>query len=583
MRRFLYGSAVVGTWGALILGMYLTWHALHLPDIQQLETSVRRPSIVFLTEDRKEIAIHGDVHGETVNLTQVPRSLINALLATEDRDFYKHSGIDFKALLRATVINIMSGRYVQGGSTLTQQLAKNLFLTPKRSLNRKIKEMLLSFWLEHHFSKDQIMTIYLNRVYLGNQTYGVDAAAQQYFGKLVSHLNAAESAVIVALLKAPSRFGRDTDLLKKRAAIVLNNMKEEGYLTEKAYAHVVGQLARIRFQENKHGNKHRYFTDWIMQEVGEHVDANQDLIVTTTIDLKLQSKAIDVLKDHIQKNGPQFNIETGAFLAMTPDGAVKAVVGGHDYNYNQFNTATQALRQPGSIYKAFIFLGALEQGISPRYELKDTIYKNKDWIVHNYGWTERGTVTMEDALVYSINTATVRLAKKVGVPHLMDVAERLGFRKPPNYDLTIALGTSETTLLELVQAFAVIANKGVQIEPYGVLEIRSADGQLLYQRPKAKELPDRAFKENVMDQMEELLEKSVSDGTSKRAQIKGVKVCGKTGTSQKFRDAWFVGYIPGLVAGVWMGNLNDTPMNHVVGGHFPAQVWSDIMRHMTNG
>ena len=578
--KFLLRYAVIGAvWSSILLFLYLGWHALHLPDIKQLETSVRRPSIVFLASDRREIAVHGDVHGETITLKQVPQSLIDALLATEDHAFFSHWGINFKALMRATLKNLVAGRYVQGGSTITQQLAKNLFLTPKRSIHRKIKEMLLSFWLEHHFTKNQIMTIYLNRVFLGSQTYGVDAAAQQYFGKLVSHLNTAESAVIVALLKAPSRFGSNTELLKKRAAIVLSNMKEEGYLAEDAYQRACRQLEKIRFRKTKHGNKHRYFTDWIMEEVGQHVDANQDLIVTTTIDLNLQNIAIQKLKASIAQNGEKFNIETGAFLAMAYDGAVRSIIGGHDYNYNQFNTATQAKRQPGSIYKTFIFIGALEKGLTPRFELSDGIYRNKDWTVRNYGWKEKGTVTLEDTLVYSINTATVRIAQKVGVAHLVDVAERLGFKAPPSYNLSIALGTSETTLLELVQAFTMIANHGLQVEPYGVLEVRSANGEILYQRKPEKDKQDRVFDESIMETMEDMLEKSVDQGTSRKAQIPGVKACGKTGTTQKFRDAWFVGFVPGLVGGVWMGNLNDTPMNRVVGGKFPAQLWSDIMRH----
>ena len=255
VKRLFWMALTFMVWGGIVLFLYLGWHAFNLPDIKNLETSVRRPSVVFLTEDRREIGVYGDVHGETITLKQVPKSLKEALMATEDRDFYHHWGIDFKALMRATVRNVAAGRYVQGGSTLTQQLAKNLFLTPKRSINRKVKEMLLSFWLEYHFSKDQIMTIYLNRVYLGNQTYGVDAAAQQYFGKLVSHLNVAESAVIVALLKAPSRFGRHIDLLKKRAAVVLHNMNEEGYLSETAYEKALKKLDNIRFQKSKYGQK----------------------------------------------------------------------------------------------------------------------------------------------------------------------------------------------------------------------------------------------------------------------------------------------------------------------------------------
>ena len=578
-KIFKFGL-ISSLWGGIALATLLAWHAYNLPDITNLETSVRRPSIVFLTQDHKEIAIQGDVHGETVSLKQVPKPLVQALMATEDHHFYDHLGIDFKGLLRAVVRNVVAGRYVQGGSTITQQLAKNLFLTPNRSLHRKIKEMMLAFWLEHHFSKDQILTIYLNRVFLGNQTYGVDAAAQQYFGKLVSHLNTAECAVIVALLKAPSRFGRNHDLLRKRGSIVLRNMLEEGYLSEDQYESFLKRMEKLRFYRNPYGNNHRYFTDWVLSEVGERVSMDQDLIVTTTVDLSLQNIAIQKIKESIAANHEKFNVETAAFLAMSYDGAVRAVVGGHNYNYNQFNIAIQAQRQSGSIFKAFIFLAALESGFKTSLILSDKVYTNRGWTVNNYGWKTRGEVTLEDALVYSINTATVRLAQKVGVGTIMDVAEKLGFSKPLAQDLTIALGTGETSLLELVQAFTTIANHGEQIEPYGVLEIRSSNGKILYKRESSEQRKkdQKVFKEDNIRTLEDILERAVEVGTAKKARIPGVVVRGKTGTSQRFRDAWFVGYLPGLVAGVWMGNLDDSPMNRLVGGNLPTSIWAQTMK-----
>ncbi len=579
-NKLLKFILILGIWGAIGLAALLGWHAYHLPDITKLETSVRQPSIVFLTRDRQEIAVQGDVHGETITLKQIPKSLIQALIATEDRNFYHHWGVDFKGLLRAMARNVVAGGYVQGGSTITQQLAKNLFLTPDRSLNRKIKEMMLAFWLEHHFTKDQILTIYLNRVYLGNQSYGVDAAAQQYFGKLVSYINPLESAVIVGLLKAPSRFGRNPVLLKKRAAVVLASMLEEGYLTNQQYEKYMGKLETLHLHRNPYGNNHRYFTDWVFSEVAKLVDVDQDLIVTTTIDLPLQNVAVQKIKDYITTYGTDFNVGSAAFVGMSYDGAVRAMVGGYDYNASQFNVAVQGSRQAGSIFKMFVFLAALEAGFKTDMILKDTVYQNRNWIVHNFGWRERGEVTLAEGMIYSINTATVRLAQKVGISFVGQMVERLGFEKPPAGDLSIALGTYQTNLLGLVRAFAILANEGRFVKPYGILEIRTADGRILYQReaPETENEPEKLFSDYTLETMADLLRKTVEVGTGKKAQVPGVIVRGKTGTTQKFRDAWFVGYIPGLVAGVWMGNLDDTPMNRVVGGNLPSQLGADILR-----
>jgi penicillin-binding protein 1A len=573
---------ILGIWGGLVLAGILAWHAYHLPDITKLETSVRQPSIVFLTRDRQEIAVQGDMHGETITLKQIPKSLVRALMATEDRNFYSHWGVDFKGLLRAVVRNLVAGGYVQGGSTITQQLAKNLFLTPDRSINRKIKEMMLAFWLEHHFTKDQILTIYLNRVYLGNQTYGVDAAAQQYFGKLVQYINPVESAVIVGLLKAPSRFGRNPELLKKRASVVLTNMLEENYITNQQYEAYLKKLETLHLHRNPYGNNHRYFADWILSEVAKVVEVDQDLIVTTTIDLPLQNAAVQKIKEYVATYREEKNVHAGAFVGMSYDGAVRAMVGGADYNGSQFNVAVQGSRQAGSIFKMFVFLAAVEAGFPLNMMVKDTVYHNKNWIVNNFGWKEQGTVTLEQAMVHSINTSTVRVAQKVGVSFIGKIVERLGFEKPPAGDLSIALGTYQTNLLSLTKAFVILANGGKMVQPYGVLEIRSADGKILYQRetPEATVEEEKLFKEDTLRIMADLLQKTVEQGTAKNARIPGVVVRGKTGTTQKFRDAWFVGYIPNLVAGVWMGNLDDSPMNRVAGGTLPAKLWSDIIRNI---
>lgn len=576
--KFIKRFFILAVWGFVLVGAVLLWHAKDLPNIEDVETASKRPSIVFLSSDHQEIAVDGDVAGEIVTLKQVPKSLVHALLATEDRHFYKHFGVDWIGLLRATVKNIVAGRFIQGGSTLTQQLAKNLFLSPERSINRKIKELLLAFWLEYHFTKDQILTIYLNRVYLGRQTYGVDAAAQQYFGKLVSHLSLEESAVIVGLLKAPSRYGSNEGQLRKRASIVLMRMQELGYLTLERYKASLKKLETLRFVLSKRDNNVRYFTDWVASEASKYVDKKTDLIIITTLDRKLQSIASQFLQKQISLYGEERRIGEASFVAMNYNGAVKAIVGGANYNRNQFNVAVQARRQPGSSFKPVIYLAAMEAGYNPDdVILSDDSYKNKNWTVENYGWQMRGSATMRDALIYSLNTSTVRLAQMVGMKKIMEVSQKLGFQTSIERNLSIALGTSSSNLLELTRMMAIIANHGKKIEPYGILEIRSTNGEILYKRPEPVEAPEQLFEPHIIKELAIILEEVVTRGTGKKAAIPNVRVGGKTGTSQDYRDAWFIGYTSDLIAGVWMGNLNYQPMNHVVGGTLPAQTWKMIV------
>jgi penicillin-binding protein 1A len=579
-QKILKWILILGVWGFIGLAGVIGWYAYDLPDIQNLDTKTRQSSMVFLTRDYHEIALQGDLYGETITVKDVPKALINALLATEDRTFFQHYGIDWKGLARAFVKNLVAGGYVQGGSTITQQLAKNLFLSPDRSISRKMREFLLALWLEHHFTKEQILNIYLNRVYLGNRTFGVDAAAQQYFGKLVSHLNTEECAVIVGLLKAPTRFGRNDDLLRDRAQIVLNNMLEEKYLTEEKHKRASETLKSMKFHKNPYGNNHRYFTDWISSEVEKLVDKRQDLIVVTTLDLPLQNTATQVLRARLAAIREDYHVGEGAFVAMGYDGAVRAMIGGHNYNSSQFNIAVQAKRQAGSVAKMMVFLAALELGYDMDMMISDKPYRNKSWTVKDYKWETKGEVSLRDALVYSVNTATVRLAQKVGVKKIIEVTERLGVADKPDANLTIALGTAESNLLELVKVMGVVANKGILVKPYGVLEIRTSSGKVLYKRNEevTKEEEMREFDESVMDQMDNLLKLTVEVGRGKNAQIPDKNVRGKTGTSQNFRDAWFVGYTDDLVAGVWLGNPDDSPMNKVAGGNFPAKIWSEIIR-----
>ena len=556
----------------------ISWYAKNLPEIQGFDLAHKKPSIVFLTKDHREIAAHGHLYGETVTLDHVPKALIQALIATEDRRFFEHNGIDIQGLFRAFVKNITTGHVVQGGSTLTQQLVKNLFLSHERSLKRKVQEVILALWIEKHFSKEQILNIYINRVYLGGGTFGVDAAAQLYFGKLVAYLTLEECAVIAGLLKAPSRYANHHDQLKARAHVVLDNMVQTNFITPKQMNEAKKKVNQMTFN-TKQMPSYRYFTDWVSGELENLVDTSQDLIVVTTLDSHLQTIATKAVHDFIQAHGKASSVEQAAFTALSKDGAVRAMVGGAHYFTMQYNLAATAQRQIGSAFKPVVFLAALEKGMRFSDTIDDRPYKKGSWEVNNFGWQERGEVSFHDALVYSINTATVRLAEKIGISAILEMAQKLGFAKPDR-DLTIALGTLETSLLTLVNAFAIIANQGTMVRPYGILEIRTSEGKVLYQRPslEAKQVIDSSLIQRLIA----VLENVVKVGTGKSAQIPNHAVAGKTGTSQKFRDAWFVGFTDNIVAGVWMGNPSDAPMNHVVGGTLPTRLWKTIIEKYIN-
>jgi len=559
---------------AILVASVISWYAKDLPDIKSFDAANKKPSIIFLTKDHLEIVTQGHIYGETVTEKDVPAHLIQALIATEDRRFFEHSGIDIQGLFRAFFKNLISGHVVQGGSTLTQQLVKNILLTHERSLTRKIQEIILAVWLERHFTKQQILTIYLNRVYLGGGTFGVDAAAQLYFGKPVGQLNLSECAIIAGLLKAPNRYAQKHDQLKARGIVVLHNMLENGNIKPKQYKAGKRTIETMSFN-NKRLPSYRYFTDWISTELESLVDTSQDLIVTTTLDGNLQTIATEAITQTIRQHGKSHKIEQASFVAMSLDGAVRALVGGTHYFTMQYNLATQARRQAGSAFKPIVYLTALEQGYPLDYILDDSPYKKGAWTANNFGWDAKGSVTLQEGLTYSINTATIRLAEKVGIDPIIKMAGRLGFSHKPPRNLSIALGTAETSLIELVNAYAMIANQGIRVQPYGILEIRNTDGKLLYQRPPF--VIDEFINPELMNTMIHLLENVVQEGTGKLAQIPGKIVAGKTGTTQRFRDAWFIGFTDFIAAGVWMGNPNETPMTRVAGGNIPAILWKTIM------
>ncbi|HEX7967435.1 MAG TPA: PBP1A family penicillin-binding protein [Stellaceae bacterium] len=574
---------LIGLWGLIIVGSVTAYFVLTLPPTTDLLTAERRPSVTVVGVDGGVIATFGDLFGEPLRLKDLPPYVPAAVLATEDRRFYHHFGIDPIGLARAAYANYRAGHVVQGGSTITQQLAKNLFLTPDRTLTRKVQEALLALWLEHKFTKDQLLEIYLNRVYLGAGTYGVDAAAHRYFDKSARQLTLYEAAVIAGLLKAPTRFSpaRDQERAAQRTAQVLANMVNAGYLTTAQAEAATRQKSQLVVAARLRPGS-RYFADWVYEQSAGYVGGDSvgsDLVVVTTLDPRLQAAAESAIRTTLTR-GDKLAVEQAAFVAMSPDGAVRAMVGGRDYGESQFNRATQALRQPGSAFKPFVYLAALEHGLLPNDRFVDQPIRIGTWQPRNYEGTYRGEITVTDAVAQSSNTVAAQVLQRAGVDNVIGVAHRLGITSELTRDASLALGTSEVSLLDLTTAYCAFASGGVAALPYGIVEIRDSRGAVLYHR--SGDGGTRVIAPEFAGTMNDLLAGVLSRGTG-RAALLDRPAAGKTGTTQDFHDAWFVGYTADLVAGVWLGNDDNAPMRHVTGGTLPARAWHDFMVAATQG
>lgn len=572
--------------GIIVGGLAILYFAHGLPDISALNTIRKQQGITIETEDGRVVANYGDVYGTYMPYEQLPKPLIHAVLATEDRRFFSHHGVDFFGILRAMIVNARQGHLVQGGSTITQQLAKNVFLTPDRTMRRKIQEVLLAMALEHRYSKKEILAIYLNRVYLGSGAYGVDAASHRYFNKSVTDLSVAESAMLAGLLKAPSRYSPVASMARAQARVnqVLLNMVDAGYLDSKAVAPALESFKQLPAHETG-GGEARYFTDWIIDQIPDYVGNTQDdLIVTSTMATTLQAAASDALQNVIATEGPTKNISEGALVAMTPDGAVKAMVGGINYAQSQYNRAAQAKRQPGSVFKLFVYLAALEAGYTPETPVLDAPVTvqvgNRLWSPNNFKADFKGEIPMVEGLRESLNTVSVRLSQMAGISRVSGMAERLGIPDVPEHP-SIALGAVEATLLEMTGAFAHMPNHGNQVVPYGILAIKTRGGEELYHRDSPTQ--EKLLADSTVEMMNYMLLDVVRRGTGTRAGLPGRPAAGKTGTSQDYKDAWFIGFTPQLVAGVWIGNDDNAPMKHVTGGSVPAVIWHDFMTFAMNG
>ena len=576
MRFIFKWSFTLAIWGVVILGGMTAFYAYDLPSTDKALEVTRRPAVTLLAHDGSKMASLGDLQGRAVNVKDLPTYLPHAVISTEDRRFYNHSGIDLIGVARAMVINLKAGRVVQGGSTISQQAAKNLFLTPDRTFKRKYQELLLAFWLEQKFTKDQILTIYLNRVYLGSGTYGVDAAARKYFSVPAPKLTVFQAAIIAGLLKAPSRLNPRTDIKAaiSRGKVVLANMVAAGYLTKAAARRAA--KSNLRSTHNQPAQKiGRYFVDWISEQVRGFIGPQSgDVTVQTTFDARLQARVEHQIERYLAQNSKRYGVSQGAAIVMSPEGAVRAMVGGRNYQKSQFNRATQARRQPGSVFKPIVYLTGLENGLLLESRFKDSALSINGWNPQNYDGKYHGEMSLKEALSRSINTIAVKVSEHVGRGNVVKTAKRLGITAPLTISPSLALGTSGVSLIEMTGAFAVLANGGHGIWPFGVEQIKNFSGRVLYRRQGGG--TGRIVERRYVKAMDDMLGEVILTGTGKKAQLQRW-AAGKTGTSQSFRDAWFIGYTRQYVAGVWLGNDNDAPMKKITGGGLPAIIWQQIM------
>ncbi|CAA9240973.1 MAG: Multimodular transpeptidase-transglycosylase [uncultured Acetobacteraceae bacterium] len=570
---------VGGVWGGLAGALVLLWFVWDMPRPESALAATRRPSVRLVASNGALLATEGDLYGELVRLRDLPPFLPAALLVVEDRRFRSHFGLDPLGIARAAWANWRAGTVVQGGSTLTQQLAKNLFLTPERSTRRKVQEALLALWLERRFGKDELLEIYLNRVYLGAGAYGVDAAARLFFGVPARRLQLWQAAMLAGLPKAPSRLNprASPDLAVARAAEVLDIMVDAGALGKDR---AVAELSRIRSPPPP-ARGAGWFADWALARLADSFPGNADLVLRATLDPRLQAVAEARLEALLAGAGARAGVGQGAVVALDAGtGAVRAMVGGRDYRDSQFNRAADARRQPGSVFKPFVFLAALEAGMRPEEAVADGPLTLGAWSPGNAQWRSRGEVSVEEALAQSVNTAAVRVLLRAGGPRAaIAAARRLGLDGRLPNDASLALGTGEAGLLDLSAAFAAFANGGFRVEPHGIASAATGNGRAL---PVRRAPPQRAVEPAQAEAMRGMLEAVVSRGTGRAAALPGRAVAGKTGTTQEFRDAWFVGFVgrggsaSPLVIGVWLGNDDSRPMAEVRGGTLPARLFREI-------
>ena len=576
----LLGLMLVGGLGAAFVWNYLFSGMPPLPEVEELWTTKRDQAYEFRDRNGELIIVRGPHYGRVVDVADLPAYIPNAFIAAEDKRFYEHDGADTTAILRAAWSNWRSGRTVSGASTITQQVIKNFVLDNTQSYRRKAQEVRLAQQLETQLSKDEIITLYLNRIYFGSSAYGISAAAEEYFGKSPQDITLSEAALLATLPKAPSRLALDNNLegARTRQRYVLDEMLAEDLITiaqrEAAIAEPVS-LAQAASRASGAGFGH--ILDAATERLAQIApDAPGDLVITLSIDRELQTIVTNTVVERVKTDGPELNATEAAAILLEPDGAISALVGGVDYATSQYNRATQAKRQPGSSFKAFVFAAALQAGIDPFAVYEDKPVTFGTWEPKNYSPGFYGPVTVSEALAKSLNTVAAQIGHEVGEERVIALAKSFGIKSPLRPLPSIALGSQEVTLQELTAAFGAFAKSGFRLDPYLILKVEDSRGQVIYEREEKDPIP--IFSAALAKEMNAMLARVVLNGTGGRAAIPDWTVAGKTGTSQSWRDALFVGFTSQIVAGVWVGNDDDSPMKRVTGGGLPAEIWSDIVK-----
>ncbi|MEL6920435.1 MAG: PBP1A family penicillin-binding protein [Pseudomonadota bacterium] len=575
-----YWSLVMFIWGGIAVAVVVGYYAAQLPSASTWAVPDRPPNVKIVSTNGTLIGNRGATGGQALGLHEMSPYIPQSVVAIEDRRYFSHFGFDPKGFARAMTANLAAGRLVQGGSTLTQQLAKNLFLSADRTLGRKVQEVLLALWLEQKYSKEQILEMYLNRVYFGSGAYGVEAAARRYFNKSARDVSLPEAALLAGLLKAPSRLSpaRNPEGAEERAQLVLSAMRDQGMVSD---SEMTAAMSRHTTRAARYwtGSEH-YVADAVMEELPDLIGGIQgDLIVDTTVDLALQKFAEGAIRDLIAEHGEDRKVSQGALVSIDATGAVRAMVGGHDYANSQFDRAREAKRQPGSAFKPFVYMAAIEQGYTPATMVNDAPVRIGKWKPENYNGKYLGNVPLSTALSKSLNSVAARLMQQVGSGSVIEAAVRLGIGSRLDPNASLALGTSEVTLLELTSAYTTFASGGWRNTPYMIKRVTTSDGTVLYEHQSE---PWQAISPQVAGMMNAMMQRTVSEGTATRAQF-GHPAAGKTGTTQNSKDAWFVGYTANLTTGVWFGNDDNTPMNKVTGGFLPAEAWKRYMARAHEG
>jgi penicillin-binding protein 1A len=577
-RLLILGPAAAALAGSVALLTMLIYYTVAFPHPLSLRNKERAPVIRILARDGSVLAERGTA-ADYMPIDLLPRHVQGAVVATEDRRFFEHYGLDPVGLVRAFFTNIRAGRFAQGGSTLTQQLAKNLFLSPDRTISRKFEELGLALWLELRLSKKDILELYLNRVYFGGGAYGIEAASQRYFDKSARELTIAEAALIAGLLKAPSKYSpaASPGAARARSRVVLSKMLEAGVISPEDERRALEE--RIVFYEpksQKDTSGVNYAVDFVLERLPQLLGGGHaEVVVETTLDANLQRRANEIVGKALAKQGTALGVSQAAVAVLDTDGGIRALVGGRNYAESQFNRAVKARRQPGSAFKPFVYLAALETGMTPDTLTYDLPLSIDGWAPRNDNGQYVGEISLRKALAQSVNTVAVRLNQSIGQNKTVQVARRLGIKSELRDGPSLPLGTSEVSLLEMTGAYDVFSNGGTSIEPHAIRRVRMSSGRVLFARelPRTEQIVDPL----IVGAMNDMLNYALVSGTGKRAGLANHPAAGKTGTTQDFRDAWFIGYTSHLTAGVWIGNDNGKAMNRAMGGGLPAEIWHEIM------